>query len=321
MAFFSVLIVNYHSSRVLRRALASLEKQSFRDFEVLVLDNAGDDRPDVVRLSSENFVIPVHFDFAEKNIGFAAGINRIAGRAGSDWLVLLNPDAVARPNWLEIIHGHCLNDHGVDMYASLQLDLLDPTRLDGAGDRYSAFGLAWRRGYGRCLDDLDVSAGEVLPCGASAVYRRSAFLAVGGFCERFFCYLEDVDLALRLTAAGSKSRMLSDAVVLHEGGVSSGGRSSDYALIMGLANLPSVYVRNMPIAPAVLFAPLFMLALVGLVGRNILRGQGKAAWMGLGLGIARSPVAWKERRSVRKNAKKSILPILVFNPIRALRRL
>ena len=37
--FFSVLIVNYNAGELLQNALNSLKKQSFRDFEVVVVDN------------------------------------------------------------------------------------------------------------------------------------------------------------------------------------------------------------------------------------------------------------------------------------------
>jgi GT2 family glycosyltransferase len=58
-------------------------------------------------------------------------------------------------------------------------------------------------------------------CAGAALYRRDALLAVGGFDERYFAYLEDVDLALRLQLAGWRCRY-EPAVARHAGEGSSG---------------------------------------------------------------------------------------------------
>ena len=53
-------------------------------------------------------------------------------------------------------------------------------------------------------------------CAGAALYRRDAVLAVGGFDERYFAYLEDVDLALALRLAGWRCRY-EPAVARHAG--------------------------------------------------------------------------------------------------------
>jgi len=74
-------------------------------------------------------------------------------------------------------------------------------------------------GLHRGIDDLDftVEPGEVFgACAGAALYRRDAVLAVGGFDERYFAYLEDVDLSLRLRLAGWTCRY-EPAVARHAG--------------------------------------------------------------------------------------------------------
>jgi len=96
---FSVIIVNYNGGDYLAGALASLARQTVSDFEVFVVDNAssdgsmnqlGDELPDALHLFPQ-----------EENLGFAAANNLAARAAKGDWIVLLNPDAAAEPNWLE----------------------------------------------------------------------------------------------------------------------------------------------------------------------------------------------------------------------------
>jgi GT2 family glycosyltransferase len=64
-------------------------------------------------------------------------------------------------------------------------------------------GVAEQRGHGRPDGPRFGAAGEVFSaCAGAAVYRRAAFDGAGGFDERLFAYLEDVDLGLRLRLAG-----------------------------------------------------------------------------------------------------------------------
>ena len=85
--------------------------------------------------------------------------------------------------------------------------LADPGQLDDTGDFLGRDGAAIQRGKFRRDDGGYDEPGEVWgACAGAALYRRDAVLAVGGFDERYFMYLEDVDLALRLRMAGWECR-------------------------------------------------------------------------------------------------------------------
>jgi N-acetylglucosaminyl-diphospho-decaprenol L-rhamnosyltransferase len=179
------------------------------------------------------------------NTGFAAANNRAAADSRADFLVLLNPDAVAEPSWLETLIVTARGSPDIASVGSLQVRLDDPGVLDGAGDVWHVAGLAWRGGEGHATSQAP-GDGEIFgPCGAAALYRRTAYLALGGFDERFFCYCEDLDLAFRLRAAGYRSVRASGAVVRHAGsGIS--GRRSDFTLFHGHRNLIWTFVKNTP---------------------------------------------------------------------------
>src|SRR5690606_34893877 len=94
----SVVIVVYNSGPTLDRCLEALKAQTFRDFEVILSDNASPDgsaqeaarRDPYLRLLENG-----------ANLGFTGGVNRGAEAARGRWLALLNPDAYAAPDWLE----------------------------------------------------------------------------------------------------------------------------------------------------------------------------------------------------------------------------
>lgn len=94
-----VVVVNYNGGAMLAACLDSLRRQTWRAFRAVVVDNASTDgSADVV---AERFA---EFELIRSpiNLGFAAG-NNVALRAlgSARWVALLNPDAVARDDWLE----------------------------------------------------------------------------------------------------------------------------------------------------------------------------------------------------------------------------
>lgn len=238
----TVVIVAYESGDFLQPCVDALAAQGFADFEAVVVDNASTDGSvDRLRLPDGRFRI--HRMGA--NTGFAAANNWAAGQSCAEFLVLLNPDAVAGPDWLERLVDAARGEPRAASVGSLQLRLDDPSRLDGVGDVWHVAGLAWRAGEGHGAETAPPS-GEIFgPCGAAALYRRALFVEAGGFDERFFCYCEDVDLGFRLRAAGFISLRASEAVVRHAGsGIS--GRRSDFTLFHGHRNRIWTFVKNTP---------------------------------------------------------------------------
>jgi GT2 family glycosyltransferase len=250
----TVVIVAYDSGGFLQPCIDALAGQTFKDFEAVVLDNASRDASvDELRLPDDRFRV----ERLGANTGFAVANNRAAWGSSAEFLILLNPDAVADPEWLAALIAAAGQHPTATSLGSLQLRLDDPTILDGVGDVWHVAGLAWRAGEGHRAADAP-GDGEIFgPCGAAALYRRKAFIAAGGFDERFFCYCEDVDLAFRLRAAGGRSMRISSAVVRHAGsGIS--GRRSDFTLYHGHRNRIWTFVKNTPGVWFWIFLPYFL---------------------------------------------------------------
>lgn len=258
----SVVIVNYNGGAFLQQAIDSMSRQTFRNFELILVDNASTDGSaqniDLTTLPSAR-LIENH-----ENRGFAAANNQAAELCSGKWLVLLNPDCVADPGWLAALldaadnHPDCVN------FASAQYQLSDPSRLDGAGDAYFVCGIPWRGGFGRPAGELPESGWCFSACGAGAMYDAETFRSLAGFDERFFCYCEDVDLGFRLQQLGHDCRFVSDAVIHHAGsGIS--GRTSPFSIYYGTRNRLWTYVKNMPAAafwptlPGHIFLSLYLL--------------------------------------------------------------
>jgi len=289
-----------------------------------VVDNASAD--DSLAGAAHALADPrLRLDRLSDNIGFAAANNRAAAACRSAWIALLNPDAFPEPGWLAALLAAARRYPDVAMFGSTQLAALQAGRLDGAGDQYLFAGLPWRGGYGAPTAALPPEGEVFAPCAAAALYRRDAFAAAGGFDQRYFCYVEDVDLAFRLRLAGARCVQVRDAVVRHVGGGTSGngGGASDFARYHGTRNLIWTFVKCMP---APLFWPLLPVhaaCVLVLCVRALLRGRPRPVWRGVAAAIGGlAPVIAQRRRvqSTRAASSGAIARVLCWSVPRYLAR-
>jgi GT2 family glycosyltransferase len=313
--FFSVLIVNFNAGDLLQAAIDSLKIQTFRDFEVVIVDNDSEDQ------SAENLDVEglpaIRVLRENQNHGFARGNNLAAETANGQWLALLNPDAVADENWLTEIHAATARHDSCRVFACSQINMDAPELLDGAGDAYFAFGIPWRGGFEHPISELPSKDSHCFsPCGASAVYERSLFLEMGGFDERFFCYCEDVDLGMRLQLSDEKCVFLPGAVIHHKGSATS-GRYSYFTMYHGFRNRTWAYLKNMPLSVLLLTLPGHLILMLYIYARNTghanLKGMRKGMWHGLKDGWA---LRWKNDYKVKPSTKATwnLVRSMAWNP-------
>jgi len=315
----TVVVVNYNGRDYLRGCLASLARQTFTDFETIVVDNASTDgslekiveRPERLTILRQ-----------DSNLGFAGG-NNVGARAGRGrWLALLNPDAEAEPDWLAAMMRAVELRPSHRMVACLQVSLTDASKLDGAGDCYLAYGYAWRGGFGHPVEAAPPAGECFAPCGAAALYPRDLFLDAGGFDERYFCYHEDVDIAFRLRLMGERCQFVPEAVVRHAGsGVT--GRASAFSVFHGVRNGVWTYVKNMPGGLLLLTSPVWAAGSLMLLARGAVRGVFLPTWKGFAAAFRQIGPALASRREVRARRRVSpgvIAAMLTWNPLAYLGR-
>lgn len=306
----SILIVNYNAGAHLTRCLDALRAQDFLHFEAIVIDNASAD--DSLARAVACFQDP-RFRLIRntRNEGFAAGNNIGAASARGAWIATLNPDAFANSDWLSRLIAATRRYPDADMFGSTQLDDQQPAILDGAGDAYLAIGIPWRGGKGQAADTVNGDYEVFGPCAAAALYRADAFRQVGGFDERLFCYVEDVDMAFRLRLGGSRCIQLRDAVVRHIGGVTSDQRRS-FARFHGTRNITWVFLKNMPLAFLLPLLPLHGAALLYLLAKSTLRGNPGPVARGIAASLQGLGPAWRDRKTVQMRRRVGLAGVARF---------
>jgi GT2 family glycosyltransferase len=303
-----VIVVAYNAGAYLADCIGSLRRQSWTDFEAIIVDNGSSD-------GSVEALGPLPPSFrvisAGENLGFAAANNRGAAATSSPWIALLNPDAVAAPDWLEKLMAARQAHPDIAMFGSTQIRLADATRWDGLGDVYHASGILWRGGFDQPVTG-PAPGGEVFsPCAAAALYRRDLFHEAGGFDERFFCYVEDVDLAFRLRLKGERALQVADAVIRHAGSATT-GRNSDFTLFHGWRNRSWVFVKNMPAPLFWPLLPLHLLALFLLLLLNLRPGSHDPigpCWRGLKAAMTGLGPIWRSRQEIQRQRRASVAEI------------
>jgi GT2 family glycosyltransferase len=303
-----VIVVAYNAGAYLAGCIASLRRQSWTDFETIIVDNGSSD-------GSVEALGPLPPSFrvisAGENLGFAAANNRAAAATLSPWIALLNPDAVAAPDWLEKLMAARQAYPDIAMFGSTQIRLADATRWDGLGDVYHASGILWRGGFDQPVTGPAPSGEVFSPCAAAALYRRDLFLEAGGFDERFFCYVEDVDLAFRLRLKGEGALQIGDAVIRHAGSATA-GRNSDFTLFHGWRNRSWVFVKNMPAPLFWPLLPLHLLALLSLLLLNLRPGSRDPigpCWRGLKAAMTGLGPIWRSRQEIQRQRRASVAEI------------
>lgn len=245
-----LVIVTFDSAVFVPRLVAAIAAQTRRPTRLIVVDNASrDDTREALGRALDAHRLEARVVALATNTGFAHANNvAVAALDDCDYVALLNPDAFPEPGWLARLAEAAARHPEAGSFASRQMQDGAPGILDGAGDVYHVSGVVWRHGHGRPLDEVPGALDEhevFAPCAAAALYRRADWVAVGGFDERYFCYVEDVDLGFRLRRLGRACWYVPDAVVSHMGSATSGVGSA-FAVYHGHRNLTWTFVKNMP---------------------------------------------------------------------------
>lgn len=216
----AVYIPNFNGAAQLGRALRGLREQT-RPLEVVLVDNGSSD--DSVELARRELPQAKVLELG-RNLGFGAAVNRGVAEFPGDPVILLNNDAEPEPRFVEALLDGL--GRGVDSVAGVLLQERAPELIDSAGVVADATLMGFDHLHGERVEAADGAANPLGPTGGAALYRRAAFERAGGFDERIFLYYEDLDLALRLAAAGGRCRLAPQARALHAYSASLGAASA-----------------------------------------------------------------------------------------------
>lgn len=307
----AVIVPNWNGRRWLGQCLHSLTEQTMPPAEVLVVDNGSTDGS--LGLVSD-FDLPARTIELGHNTGFATAANRGIEAARAPAVALVNTDVALAADWIERLVAVLAGDSRLAGVACKMLQMDDPETVYDAGDFLRRDGVCEQRGRG-CPDDgrFDAPIEVFAPCAGAALYRREALLTVGGFDERLFSYLEDVDLGLRLRLAGWRFRY-EPAVALHAGG------GSSWQLPAGVEHWVE---RNTLLIVAKAFParwlPLVIYRQLGWAWHALRERRLSAHASGAARALPHVPQMVRERRRLSRAARVTLEEVVPSRPIRRAR--
>jgi len=321
MPFVSVIVVNWNKKELLERCLESLKNQTFRDYEVIVVDNGStDDSPAMIR---ERFP-EVRLITLDQNTGFSVGNNHGIRAAQGELIAFLNNDTEVDPHWLEELHRPLLAHSEVGSCASKMLFFKQRDMINSTGQVFYA------RGEGRDRGWMEHDSGQYdeasfifgASCGA-AIYRKSVLDEIGYFDEEFSpAYFEDVDLSFRGQLAGYKCLYVPKAVVYHHGRSTLGAFSSQRVYLCE-RNGFYVLVKNMPRKLVVKYAGKILAFSIALLFLRTIQVRGLSCLAGRLAAMKRLKLMLKKRRRIQTMkrvsdayidsvvSKKGLIPLIV----------
>lgn len=299
-----VVIPTWNGRHLLPFCLEALTRQQDVALEILLVDNGSTD--DTVEWLGRHHAHIRCLSLPE-NQGFAAAVNAGVAASCNDFVLVLNNDAALAPLYVSTLATFLSATPAAAAVQGRILRHVDPTRIDSLGICFDALLRAFQCGY----DEPDPGPGP--PCQVSgvtasaALYRRSALTQVADpgippaiFDPRFFAYYEDVDLSLRLRAAGWETWLEPATSCQHVGSATGGEGSMGKAFLLGRNYL--LYTARHLGGPGLLrLTP-------GLLGRGLRRlltwplhpRRDTALWAGELAALPRLPRAFRLGRHARR---------------------
>lgn len=249
----TVVIPNYNGMKWMEICLQSLDRQKFKGFKVMIVDNGSTDGS--IEMVEQKFP---HMEVRrlDKNYGFSYAVNYGIKEADTEYVLLLNNDTEVDENFVGELYKSIRKSKKIFSCSSKMLGYYDRSLIDDAGDLYTVFGWAVQRGVGTSATGYNKSVEVFSSCAGAAIYRKDAFEKVGYFDLLHFAYLEDVDLGYRARIHGYKNVYCPKAIVYHIGSATSGGTVySDFKVKLSSRNNVYLNYKNMPILQLIINMP------------------------------------------------------------------
>ena len=210
----SIVIVNYNGIKWLKNCLDSLYKQSYTNYEIILVDNCSSDGScEFVKSNYPN----VKLLEQNKNYGFAKANNIALKYANGEYLLFLNNDTIVQEEWLEKLVKAALDNPEYKLLASVQLPDQEGGKTRDITVYFDASVYSPKSSVKRNIVDSAFASGACF-----LVHKDWLKEVEYLFDEFYFMAVEDLDLSLRTLFAGGKIGYVMDSKLIHFVGGSSG---------------------------------------------------------------------------------------------------
>lgn len=221
----SIIVLNYNGLRDTKKCITSILKTDYPNYSVIIVDNGSEKNEAAIikKLFANKKIRCIRL---AKNYGFSGGNNRIFKKLESKYIFLLNNDTEVKKNFLSELVKTMEKDTSIAVAQPKILWMKNKKYLDYAGacgGFIDIFGYPFTRGrifytQERDLGQYNSQVDIFWASGAAMFIRKNVLDKVGYFDERFFNYMEEIDLCYRIHQAGYRIICEPKSVIYHLGG-------------------------------------------------------------------------------------------------------
>ena len=212
VSLVSIIVLNYNAGQLLLNCVDSLKKSTYTNLEIIVVDNISSD-------GSQTKCMEKYPDIKliqnEKNLGYCGGNNIGIKEANGEFIVILNPDTIVEPNWInELISAY--NEFGEGLYQPKILSLNEENIIQSTGNMLHIFGFGFARDKGNKIVDKKEDIEKIGYASGTCLFTsRKVIEKVGLLDEFLFLYHDDLDLGWRAAQIGINSYYVPKSNIFH----------------------------------------------------------------------------------------------------------
>ncbi len=253
----SILIVNWNGLKHLEKCLPTLSKITYKNHEVIMVDNGSVDNS--IEYVSKNYP-KVKIVRNKINKGFSGGNNSGLPYCTGDYILLLNNDTIVKEDFVtELVRG-IEEDPSIGVVQGKLLSMDHPGRLDSVGAFFTNTGFLYHYGYFQ-KDQRKFNYPIYLYTakGACLMAKKEVISKVGLFDDDFFAYFEETDFCHRVWLAGYTIKYVPESQIYHLIGGTSNTMKNAFIQFHSFKNRINSYIKNLSIQKLILVLPLHLL--------------------------------------------------------------
>ena len=273
----TILIPNYNGKKWLEQCLLTVEKSTYPNKEILVVNNGSTDQSgEFLKKNYPNVrVIEI-----KKNRGYAGANNLGVKHANGKYVLFLNNDTQVTPNFLEPLVAKIESDEQIGAVQPQIRHMVNKDVIDSIGSFFTFTGFLYHYGYfqphkeKKYQKELSVYSVK----GACFLMSKKDYLNLGGIDESFVTYVEESDLCHRILLSGKKIMYVPQSIVYHYGGGDMHVMTkSEVVIFRSFRNRFVSYIKNLGIKKLILVLPIHFFLCEALIFMSLLRGKFKQA--------------------------------------------
>lgn len=253
----SIVIVNWNRVGYLKDCLKSLSKISYKNTEIIVVDNASTDGS--VEFVKKNYP-KIKLVRNKSNLGFAGGNNAALSKITGDYVLFLNNDTTVDKHFLEPLVKVLDEDKNLGVVQSKILTMEDHKKLDAVGGYFTLTGFLYHYGYyQRDSKKYSHQLNMYSIKGASMMTRMSLVKKIGLFDHDFFAYFEETDFCHRVWLSGFSVKYIPDSIIYHKIGGTSNSMNNAFIQFHSFKNRINTYLKNLGLVQLIIVLPIHLL--------------------------------------------------------------